>query len=479
MSRQLNQLQSEGTFFNDNLQSETYSNQKSKQSNSIGKSRVFKKLTPKETFDFSVKSEIDKFRSKDKLIPFNFKDNINKRRTKSKSTIGSYLDIKHKQTREKLKLLEKLDKEKENSNCTFRPSLNENTKRILSDCINYDNISIHDRLNQLKTHAYENRYSKRDNTNYNATSSPNILKQSRDLPRTINDLYCWKDKINNKILDIKNSQEKTYSTKISLMNPKSKTILEKKKQESKNELKEDESKAKVKEESEDKECKKQIKEKENKPKEESKNNLKMIQILNIRANLNHFYKQKQLDKENEEYKQYMTKKETFNNQVSSLREKIEKNIEEKLNNLLIQNTQSSYKPSYTETNFNYNLTSTIPSYSNNSFKHLVEERQRLSEENLINEQNHKSCLSEKTYSVLREYNKKEPDNQNDFYYTNKYNDRSLLNNEQNNLYSEDYFKSKRKIYESEFEKLNQKNSNLDIQLESNNISERGLITKLS
>lgn len=416
--------------------------------------------------DYSVKNELNK--------AFVILKEKSMQKSKSKQTLSSntsindYLNKRHEEAKEKLRIIDKITKNQIEKECTFRPNISSNLKSIANNKSN-DN-SVFEKLAKNKQHI---------NTNFNTDKEiahrPVINQQSKELSRSINDLYSWKFQKDNKISEVQRKKDEDYSnsTNCSFINKKSQELIKNKKQTlSIPDSQQDEIGKCI-----------EIEKKQEEPRQIVKHNKKQIEnrdnpeyLMSIRSNLNDYYLHKKIDKQREEYKIYMTSTLKNEQKANTLRDKIEKNIQDKIKSIDYSNKTFH---NLTEP---YNDTLTFP---NNSYKMLIKEHERLSDDN-NNEPDYQSLnyvytsnLLDKTTSLMQEYTKEsKPNDQtdNNFYYS--YNNMAYLNKDSDAFQTEEYLINKRKKYESEFELIEQKNNKLNNILKSNEISERGLISRL-
>ena len=416
--------------------------------------------------DYSVKNELNK--------AFVILKEKSMQKSKSKTTLSSntsikeYLNKRHEEAKEKLRIIDKITKNQIEKECTFRPNISSKLKNNAIDKSN-NNSNVFEKLARNKQHI---------NTNYNIDKEvahrPVINQQSKELSRSINDLYSWKNKKDNKISEVQRKKDEDYSnlTNCSFINKKSQELIKNKSKQALSipDSQQDEISKSI-----------EIEKKQEEPRQIVKHKKKQIEnrdnpeyLMSIRSNLNDYYLHKKIDKQREEYKIYMTS--TLNNEqkANTLRDKIEKNIQEKIKSIDYSNKmfQNLTEP--------YNDTLTFP---NNSYKMLIKEHERLSDDN--DEPDYQPLnyvytnnLLDKTTSLMQEYTKEnKPNDQtdNNFYYS--YNNMAYLNKDSDAFQTEEYLINKRKKYESEFELIEQKNNKLNSMLKSNEISERGLISR--
>jgi hypothetical protein len=138
----------------------------------------------------------------------------------SSTSVKNYLDYRHNETKEKLKLLKESQMKAALSKCTSKPTLNKKSLKIASK-LNKNSV---DRLYKAKLQKNNPKLmmQKRPMFEPENTFSPNINNKSRGLSRTVKDLYSWNERKNNKIMHTQDTYD--MNSQQVVMSPGSRNI---------------------------------------------------------------------------------------------------------------------------------------------------------------------------------------------------------------------------------------------------------------
>lgn len=126
----------------------------------------------------------------------------------NKSNAKDYLDRRHMEAQEKLRMLSRIEKSKELMELKDKPEVSVNSKKLLESKTG-SKKSIHEKLSQRDQGRRSNQKIPADTSSY---SIPKILSRSKKIQRSLNDLMDWVNNKNSKLETLQSikQQEVTY-----------------------------------------------------------------------------------------------------------------------------------------------------------------------------------------------------------------------------------------------------------------------------
>lgn len=177
-----------------------------------------KKYTPKTNFNFTLplsnsnnlnKTLISSNLSNNSLLDKskdNFNSNVYSKNNKNSSNgqnltnVNNYLDMRHKQSQEKLRILKKIEENKILDNVKNKPCISSNSKEIVKN-INNKYKSIFEKLNNTKIHSEsKNKFLKEKKQNEELNNKKLNNNKDKDNCRNIQDLFKWKNNKDQKLI---------------------------------------------------------------------------------------------------------------------------------------------------------------------------------------------------------------------------------------------------------------------------------------
>lgn len=364
--------------------------------------------------DFCFKSEFSKRQNSISILPSTRTDQKQKFTNmsnvhKTYKSIKGYLNKRHEESLEKLKLIERISKSRLDGECTFKPVISENSKVIIDQLsTNFNNSSVKsfgDRLFALKTQSFLEKTNKNQEkpSKFN-DYKPVICSRSKEMNRQISDLFTWNERKNLKQEQLRKEKyekqmeenKKVHTNKNSEEIFKKRTILTENINENTNENEENEEKVEEINKTYDisNENNSFSNEKERKNQKNQKNELETRT-----ERLNEYYNKKNHQNQINEYHNIKNKRIELEEKPESIRDRISKAVEDRI-----------------KTNENSKFIDNKSNFINFTYKNMIEERRRLGK---IDENHKKSGLESGYIELNYEYPLKDSD-------YNEYNDRDSL-----------------------------------------------------
>lgn len=436
--------------------------------------------------DFCFKSEFSKRQNSISILKtrtdqkFTDMSNVHK----PYKSIKGYLNKRHEESLEKLKLIERISKSRLDSECTFTPVISEKSKVIIDQLsTNFNSSSVKsfgDRLFALKTQSFLEKTNKnQEKPNKFYDYKPVICSRSKEMNRQISDLFTWNEKKNlkqeqirkEKYVKEKEENKKVHTNKNSEEIFKKRTLFTENINDNSKENEKNDEKIEEINKIHDISNEKMSFSNEN----ERKNQKNEIKIRSER--LNEYYNKKNHQNQLAEYENIKNKRIEFEEKPESVRDRISKAVEER-----IKNENSKFVDNQSR-------------FINFTYENMIEERRRLEKSNendkksglesgyielnydyplIGNEYNdslYKTCISsvfphnsnifDKTFDVLNQIN------------TDKSNRKYLSSHENINKN-----KASPCEYDIELSNLEERNKKLNYLLKSNEIAEKELYNRL-
>lgn len=148
---------------------------------------------------------VSKCKSVDKLSKVSRKGSISTL-DPNETSVNHYLQRRHTEAQEKLMKLKLEKQKKEILELRDRPKISENSKRIVERITN--GVNVYDRLTNKNNQRRKDEEIRRLETLTKPVSKPCINETSEKLQRTIDDLYEWQRKLDEKKTNLSNNQNK-------------------------------------------------------------------------------------------------------------------------------------------------------------------------------------------------------------------------------------------------------------------------------